>query len=192
MADNDNTITLVGRIGQEPELRATSKGDVVNFTLATSERRRGADGSWTDGPTSWFRVAAWHDLGRNAHASFRRGQQVIVRGVLTVREFALESGGKSRTAELRATALGHDLRWGTSSYADGARPSTTQALPTAQPQQEGAAQQDRQPDATAGTSGGVAAGAGDWGAHPEAQEPARQPVVAGAVAGWAAEDETPF
>ena len=47
MADNDNTITLVGRIGQEPELRATTKGDVVNFTLATSERRRGADGSWT-------------------------------------------------------------------------------------------------------------------------------------------------
>ena len=50
MAENDNTITLVGRIGQEPELRGTSKGEVCSFTLATSERRRAADGSWSDGP----------------------------------------------------------------------------------------------------------------------------------------------
>ncbi len=133
MADNDNTITLVGRIGHEPELRATSKGDVLTFTIATSERRRGADDTWSDGPTSWFRVSAWNDLARHGHASLHRGQQVIVRGVLTVREFQVEGGGRSKAAELRATALGHDLRWGTSTYVDGARPGTTRALPPAQP-----------------------------------------------------------
>ncbi|WP_375387926.1 single-stranded DNA-binding protein [uncultured Amnibacterium sp.] len=177
MADNDNTITLIGRIGQEPELRSTSKGEVLNFTLATSERRRAADGSWADGPTSWFRVAAWNDLARNAHASFHRGQQVIVRGVLTVREFTLESGGKSRNAELRATALGHDLRWGTSDYRDGARPTTT-------------AQQDQ----PAHPGSAQPAEPGDWGAQALAglQEPQREAVPVGAAAGWSAEDETPF
>lgn len=169
MADNDNTITLVGRIGQEPELRATSKGDVLNFNLATSERKRGADDTWSDGPTSWFRVSAWHDLARNAHASFHKGQLVIVRGVLTIREFQLESGARSRQAELRATALGHDLRWGTSSYVDGGRRDATQAAPA--------------PDRSGG-----------WDSAP-VQEMQRETVPAGPAADWASglgTEDVPF
>ena len=145
MADNDNTITLVGRIGQEPELSATSKGDVLNFTVATSERRRGPDNTWSDGPTSWFRVAAWHDLGRHAHASLHRGQQVIVRGVLTISEFQLEGGGTTRRAELRATALGHDLRWGTTTFTDGTRPAAAETAP-AEPPRGPAATPEQEPE----------------------------------------------
>lgn len=174
MADNDNTITLVGRIGQEPELRATSRGDVLNFNLATSERRRAADGTWSDGPTSWFRVAAWHDLARHAHASLHRGQQVIVRGVVTVREFESEGGGRSKAVELRATALGHDLRWGTTTYVDAGRSATT---PAPAPTQEAVAQEPQR--------------GADWGALPATPEPQREPVPA-TTGGWAAEDETPF
>ena len=184
MADNDNTITLVGRIGQEPELHATVKGDVLNFTLATTERRRGPDGSWSDGTTSWFRVAAWHDLARNAHASLHRGQQVIVRGVLTVQEFPVEGGGRGRNVELRATALGHDLRWGTSSYTDGGRRRATEAS-------SAGTVQGPSPAGSIGSDGG---GAGDWGARPEAEPPRREPVPVGSTAptgDWAA-DDTPF
>lgn len=186
MADNDNTITLVGRIGQEPELRATPKGDVLNFSIATSDRRRTADGGWSDGPTSWFRVAAWHDLGRNAHASFHRGQQVIVRGVLTVREFQVEGGGRSRNAELRATALGHDLRWGTSAYTDGPRPGATQAASSVEqtlPPVEQTVPAGSDPAPTEEQRGG------DWGA-PAA--PQREVVLAGPAAGWAADEDAPF
>ena len=135
MADNDNTITVVGRIGQEPELRTTPQGsDVLNFSVATTERKRNADGSWSDGATSWFRVAAWGPLGRNAHASFHKGQLVIVHGVLKVAEFALEGGTRSHRAEVRATALGHDLRWGTTTYLDGSR--ATQPTATSAPAQQ--------------------------------------------------------
>jgi single-strand DNA-binding protein len=130
MADNDTTITLVGRIGQEPELRTTPQGsDVLNFRVATTERKRDTDGSWSDGATSWFRVAAWGPLGRNAHASFHKGQLVIVHGVLKVVEFALEGGTRSHRAEVRATALGHDLRWGTTTYLDGSRATLPAAPP---------------------------------------------------------------
>jgi single-strand DNA-binding protein len=177
VADNENTITLVGRIGQEPELRATSKGDVLNFNVATNERKRNADNTWSDGPTSWFRVSAWHDLARHGHASLHRGQQVIVRGVLTVREFQVEGGGKSKNAELRATALGHDLRWGTTTYTDGARPSSQQAgLPAAASAVESASvlQSETAPQLDA--------------------VPQRETVPAAAATGWSApyEEETPF
>jgi single-strand DNA-binding protein len=176
VADNDNSITLVGRIGQEPELRATSKGDVLSFTLATSERRRGADDTWSDGPTSWFRVTAWNDLARHGHASLHRGQQVIVRGVLTIREFQVETGGKSKTAELRATALGHDLRWGTTTYQDGARRGSAPQTPPA--------------EASAGAEAERVPG---WGAPPPEQQ--RERVPAGPPEDWSSSlgsEEVPF
>ncbi|MBW4042122.1 MAG: single-stranded DNA-binding protein [Acidobacteria bacterium] len=176
MADNDNIITVVGRIGQEPELRATSKGDVLNFTLATSERKRGADDTWSDGPTSWFRVSAWNDLARNAHASFHKGQLVIVRGVLTIREFQSETGGRSRNAELRASALGHDLRWGTSTYADAGRRNAAQ-VPSAPPAAPA------EPESSDG-----------WGARP-GDDDRRETVPAGAAAHWGSEveaEDAPF
>ncbi|GAA2754104.1 single-stranded DNA-binding protein [Amnibacterium kyonggiense] len=171
MADNDNTITLVGRIGQEPELRGTSRGEVCSFTLATSDRRRAADGSWSDGPTSWFRVAAWGDLARHAHASLHRGQQVIVRGIVSVQDFQLENGGRSKSVELRATALGHDLRWGTTTFVDGGRqaaaPATTQATaapPVEQERGDGwAASAPAPAEPREPVPVGAAAPAGDWG-----------------------------
>lgn len=138
MADNDNTITVVGRIGQEPELRTTAKGqEVLNFSVATNERRRAVDGTWSDGPTSWFRIAAWGTLARNAQLSFHRGQRVVVHGVLRVTEFQSQTGGRSQSAELRATALGHDLTWGTSTFADGGRAQS------AQPPQPAASEPER-------------------------------------------------
>jgi single-strand DNA-binding protein len=172
MAENENTITLVGRIGQEPELRATPKGDVCNFTVATSERRRAADGSWFDAATSWFRVAAWNDLGRHAHASLRRGQQVVVHGVLTIAEFQT-GNGRGKNAEVRATALGHDLRWGITTYTDQREVDRARSAAQLQPQAA-----EVTPTAAAPTA-----------AAPEAE---RRPVAAGGDWSTSYADETPF
>ncbi len=114
----DNMVTLVGTIGTEPELRTTPNGsDVVNFTLATTERTKNAEGKWVDGATSWFRIAVWNTLGRNAHASLHKGQRVLVQGVLRISEFSTEANGTSRRAEVRALAIGHELTFGTSAFA---------------------------------------------------------------------------
>ena len=89
----DNMVTLVGALGGDPELRTTPQGaDVVNFRMATTERRRGADGRWGDGATSWFRITLWGDLARNAHASLRKGQRVVVHGQLRITEYSGDSG----------------------------------------------------------------------------------------------------
>ena len=62
MAGSFNTIVLVGNLGRDPELRYTTSGDpVADFSVATSERRRGPDGQRQE-QTTWFRVSAFGNL----------------------------------------------------------------------------------------------------------------------------------
>ena len=110
MADR---ITVIGTLGQDPEERSTSRGSVVQFRLASTDRRRDAQGNWQDGTTSWYRVNAWGELGRNALTSLRKGQRILVVGDLTVSEWDGADGHKGRSVEIRAMALGHDLTFGT-------------------------------------------------------------------------------
>jgi single-strand DNA-binding protein len=125
MADR---ITVIGTLGQDPEERSTSRGSVVQFRVASTDRRRDAQGNWQDGATSWYRVNAWGELGRNALASLRKGQRVIVAGDLSVSEWDGADGHKGRSAEIRAAALGHDLTFGRSRFERGQR--AQQATPT--------------------------------------------------------------
>jgi single-strand DNA-binding protein len=167
----DNMVTLVGTLGTEPELRTTPQGaDVVTFRLATNERRRNPEGDgWVDGPTSWFRISAWNQLGRNAHASLHKGQRAVVQGVLRIAEFTTEAHGTSRTAEVKASAVGHDLAFGTTAFTRNGQPAAPQALPAQQP----AAAQVPAP-------------------QPVAEARALEPVGGGWGAPLVAEDETPF
>jgi single-strand DNA-binding protein len=143
-------VTLVGTLGADPEVRRTPQGkDVANFSLVVNERIRHPDGSFTDGAASWFRVAAWNDLGRNAGMSLRKGQRVIVRGSLKIEHWQAKDGGTGKAVVLTAVALGHDLKWGTSSF-------VKQVTRTGGPQQSPPPQQE--------------ASASDWGASPERSE----------------------
>jgi single-strand DNA-binding protein len=175
MADG-NTVTLVGTLGADPEVRRTPTGkDVVSFDLVTNERIRAADGSWSDGAPSWFRVTAWNRLGLNAAGSFRKGQRVIVRGVLRVETWKARDGGTGKTVALTAHALGHDLLWGTTAFARNASGTAAEPARTAPA--------DRPAD-------------DGWGAPPADDGgggAAREPVLA--QPSWSTamvEEETPF
>lgn len=115
MADH---ITVVGNVATAPERRTlTGGGSVVSFRLATTERRRdAATGTWTDGHTNWFRVSAYRALGDNVLASFQKGERIVVTGRYRLRTWDT-AGTPGHEAEIDADALGHDLRWGTSSFA---------------------------------------------------------------------------
>jgi single-strand DNA-binding protein len=154
----DNMVTLVGNLGADPELRRTPTGkDVVSFNLVTNERIRAADGSWTDGPSSWFRITAWNDLGRNAAMSFRKGQRVIARGTLKVETWQARDGGTGKTVELTARSLGHDVLWGTSSFvrSGGERPPAPVERPADDPWASAPAEEAQEDAAPAAPS--------DWG-----------------------------
>ena len=86
--------------------------------------------------TSWFQVSAWGVLGKNAAASIRKGQRVLVHGVLTVREFQGRDGSKGREAAVRATSIGHDLTFGTAEFARAGRAEVAAAVAPDRPAQQ--------------------------------------------------------
>lgn len=169
----DGLITVVGRIGQEPERRTTSRGDVVQFSVARNERVRQPDGSWAQGETTWFQVNAWDRLGANAAASLHKGQPVVVHGLMQTRQWEGQDGQSRTSTTLQARAIGHDLSHGTASFARIATtPAASVPLPAA----------DQQPDAPRTAQQG----------DPSAPAEPREPAPAGWSTTFAAEDETPF
>ena len=182
MADR---ITVIGTLGQDPEERSTSRGSVVQFRLASTDRRRDAQGNWQDGTTSWYRVNAWGELGRNALISLRKGQRVIVAGDLSVSEWDGADGHKGRSVEIRATALGHDLTFGTSRFERGQRPQ--QAPATGEQQAVSAAPpQDAAPPAPPVDH------SGEWGVPAISTAPAAPAPAEPQPAGGAPWTDAPF
>lgn len=106
----DTTITVVGNLTREPELRFTNGGKgVASFGIAVS-RRYQVNGEWQE-KTSFFNVSAWDNLGENVAASLTKGMRVIVHGRLEVREYEAREGGKRTSVDIIADEIGPSLRW---------------------------------------------------------------------------------
>lgn len=93
---------LMGRLGQDPELRYTPNGAAVaNFSLATSEQ-------WTDKTgqkqerTEWHRVVVWGKLAELCNQYLSKGRQAFVEGSLQTRAWDAKDGGKRYTTEIIA------------------------------------------------------------------------------------------
>ena len=110
-------LTIVGKVATDPTTGRTAGGTpVTNFRLASTHRRFDqATNTWIDAETNWFSVAAFRQLAEHVRASLHTGDSVIVTGRLKIRNW--EANGKHGTSvDIDAEAIGHDLRWGTSSY----------------------------------------------------------------------------
>lgn len=106
----DTTVTLVGNLTREPELRYTSGGKgVASFGIAVS-RRYQQNGEWQE-KTSFFNVSAWDQLGENAAATLTKGMRVVVHGRLEIREYEAREGGKRTSVDVIADEIGPSLRW---------------------------------------------------------------------------------
>lgn len=82
-----NTITIAGRLGEDPNLRYTQAGKAVaNLRLAHSKRKQ-VNGEWVDdGPTLWLDVTCWEGRAERITEQARKGDEILVTGRLTVRE----------------------------------------------------------------------------------------------------------
>ncbi|HEY8461916.1 MAG TPA: single-stranded DNA-binding protein [Blastocatellia bacterium] len=105
-----NKITIVGRLGRDPELRYTPQGTALcKMSIATTERRKGVSGDLEE-HTTWFRVTAWGRQAELANEYLAKGRQVYVEGRLRLEEYADREGQKRFSAEVSATDiqfLGH-------------------------------------------------------------------------------------
>ena len=100
-------ITLIGRLGQDPEMRYTPSGvPVTNFSLAVSRSWTGEDGQRQE-KTVWFRVAAWQRLAETSNQYLAKGQRALVVGEMEEPSIWTDQNGKTQASlQIRArTAL---------------------------------------------------------------------------------------
>jgi single-strand DNA-binding protein len=124
---NETTMTLVGNLVDDPELRYTPSGQpVVRFRVASTPRfYEKASGEWKDGESLFLTCQAWRQPAEHAAESLNRGTRVIVQGRLRQRSYEAKDGSGKRTVyELEADEIGVSLRNVTAKVTKAARAST--------------------------------------------------------------------
>ncbi len=82
-----NRVTLIGNLGQDPELRSTASGmSVATLRLATTDKVKDKDGNWTD-RTEWHTVVCWGRTAETVNQYCKKGKQVYVEGRLQTRSW---------------------------------------------------------------------------------------------------------
>ena len=110
----DNTVTLVGNVTRDPELRYTPSGQTVaTFGLAVNRRWQNRQTQEWEEQVSFFDVKSWAGLAENVAESVTRGTRVIVTGRLEQRSWETDNGDKRSKVEVVADEIAPSLRWAT-------------------------------------------------------------------------------
>jgi single-strand DNA-binding protein len=111
----DTTITVIGNLTADPELRFTPSGAAVaSFTVASTPRTFDRQsGEWKDGEALFLRCNIWRQAAENVAESLTRGARVIVNGRLKQRSFETREGEKRTVVELDVDEIGPSLRYAT-------------------------------------------------------------------------------
>ena len=110
----DNTVTLVGNVTREPELRYTAAGQAMaKFGLAVNRRWQNRQTNAWEESTSFFDVVAWREMAENVGESITKGTRVVVTGRMEQRSYENQAGEKRSAVELVADEVGPSLRWAT-------------------------------------------------------------------------------
>lgn len=134
----DNTVTIVGNVTRDPELRFIPSGQAVaSFGVAVNRRWQNRSTQEWEEQTSFFDVKCWAQLAENVSASITRGSRVVVTGRLEQRSWQNEQGDKRSKVEIVADDVAPSLRWATvdvhknerSGGGGGGAPSGSQAVP---------------------------------------------------------------
>lgn len=120
-----STVSLVGNITREPELRFTAGGQAnLKFGLAVNRRWQNKQTSEWEEATSFFDVVCWRELAENVAESLQKGHRVVVTGRLEQRTY--EKDGQQRSVvEVNADEIGPSLRWAQCRVEKTERSSTT-------------------------------------------------------------------
>jgi single-strand DNA-binding protein len=115
---NDSHIDLAGFVASEPAFKRIAGGtSTAKLRVAYTERRFNREtGEWADGPTSFVTVLCWRTLADNVAVCLRKGEPVLVRGRLRVREYEGKEGASRIAVEVEASSVGHDLSRGVAHF----------------------------------------------------------------------------
>jgi len=100
-----NKVTLVGNLGQDPEIRNLENGaKVAKFSVATNENYQDKSGEWKK-ITEWHNVVAWRGLADSAERNLKKGGMVYVEGKLTTRKWQDQNGNDRYSTDVVARFL---------------------------------------------------------------------------------------
>ena len=146
------TITIVGRLTRDPELRTTKTGrNVCSFTIAANNRRKNQNtGEWEDGTALFLNCTAWDtdysQMAVNVANTLHKGMQVIAHGQVHQGSYTDRQGVERTTFEMRVDSIGPDLnRYGVDVH-EPMHPTASGFSGSQQPRQQAAQSQQRPRD----------------------------------------------
>jgi len=96
MAKSVNKVILLGNVGKDPEIRATAGGmTIANFSIATSDRIKGADGQYTD-KTEWHNLVAFQRTAEIVRDYVKKGNKLYVEGRLSTSSWDDKATGQKK------------------------------------------------------------------------------------------------
>lgn len=100
-----NKVTLIGNLGQDPEVRRLENGAVVaRLNLATNESYKDKNDEWQT-RTEWHNVVVWRNLAERAERDLSKGKMIYVEGKLTHRKWQDKEGNDRYTTEVVANTF---------------------------------------------------------------------------------------
>jgi len=103
MAKSVNKVTLIGRLGKDPELKYTASGTpFCRFSMATDDVWNDKNSGERQEKTEWHNIVAWDRLAEICNQYLTKGQLVYIEGALQTREWDDQDGNKRRITEIRA------------------------------------------------------------------------------------------
>lgn len=112
---NETTITVVGNLTSDPEMKYTQNGvAVANFTIASTPRNfdKTTD-EYKDGDPLFLRASVWREFAEHVAGSLTKGSRVVAIGRLKQRSYETKEGEKRTSIELEVDEIGPSLRYAT-------------------------------------------------------------------------------
>lgn len=105
----DNTVTVVGNITRDPELRFSQAGmAIASFGVAWNRRRQDQEDE-----VSFFDVTCFRQLAENVADSIFKGARVVIYGTLQQRSWDAPDGSRRHKVEILADEVAPSLKWAT-------------------------------------------------------------------------------
>jgi single-strand DNA-binding protein len=100
-----NRVHLIGRLGQDPDIRTLENGKkVARFNLATNESYRNSEGTKVD-ETTWHSIVAWNGLAEISSKFLRKGKEVCIEGRISYHAFTDKNGNQRNVTEIVASDM---------------------------------------------------------------------------------------
>uniref|UniRef100_UPI004049B0D3 single-stranded DNA-binding protein n=1 Tax=Candidatus Planktophila sp. TaxID=2175601 RepID=UPI004049B0D3 len=133
MAAGDTTITMIGNLVDDPELRFTPSGAAVaKFRVASTPRYLDkATNEWKDGESLFLQCQIWRQAAENVAESLTKGMRVILSGRLKQRSYETKEGEKRTVFEVEVDEVGPSLRNATAKVTRTQRAAGGAAAPAA-------------------------------------------------------------